>query len=147
MSRSGYSDDWDYEADQGTQNLYRATVDRSLSGKRGQAFLRSALDVLDAMPEKKLAASTWIDGCSMCTLGAVAKARGVEAKFATVDPEWDGGVYVAAKEFDISKPMAREIVYMNDEGGPYYGTETDEQRWQRMRNWIAQRIAQAKASP
>ena len=145
MSRSGYSDEWD--VDQGTLNLYRATVYRSLSGKRGQAFLRSTLDVLDAMPEKKLAASTWVDGCSMCTLGAVAKARGLEAKFATVGPGCDGGVYIAAEAFDISEPMTREIVYVNDEGGPYHSTETDEQRWQRMRNWVARMLTRAGVSP
>ena len=35
MSRSGYK-----ECEQGALNLYRANVDRTIAGKRGQTFLR-----------------------------------------------------------------------------------------------------------
>lgn len=50
MSRSGYVDDCE------NLELYRATVERSIKGKRGQAFLRELAAAMDAMPEKVLIA-------------------------------------------------------------------------------------------
>lgn len=44
MSRSGYVDDYEY------LELYRASVERAIRGKRGQAFLRELAKVLDSVP-------------------------------------------------------------------------------------------------
>jgi hypothetical protein len=82
MSRSGYSDD----DEDGTLGLYRANVDRTIKGKRGQEFLRELAAALDAMPEKLLICQELVteDG-DCCTLGVVCKQRGVDV--AKIDPE------------------------------------------------------------
>lgn len=132
MSRSGYSDDGDYD----TINLYRANVDRAFSGKRGQKFLRELLAALDALPEKKLIDYNLQRDGSFCALGAVVHARGMEMPAEPSDPEDDGG-YIArtlAHKLGIAEMMAQEIVYMNDE--VIWREETPEQRFVRMRKWI-----------
>ena len=48
MSRSGYSDDCE------NLGLWRGAVEKSIKGKRGQAFLKEMLVALDSLPEKKL---------------------------------------------------------------------------------------------
>jgi len=129
MSRSGYSEDWD---DQWATIRYRGAVESSIRGRRGQAFLKEMLAALDALPEKRLIADELQHGEAVCAIGAVGKARGVSME--KLDPE--DAERVAVK-FNIATALAREIVYMNDEGS--YG-ETPEQRFQRMRMWIANQI-------
>lgn len=78
MSRSGYSEDCE------NINLYRATVDRATNGKRGQAFLRELLSVLDVMPEKRLISDELVDHAGeFCALGVVGCARGMDLKPST----------------------------------------------------------------
>jgi hypothetical protein len=88
---------------------------------------------LDAMPEKALIANDLEneDG-DVCALGAAGKLRGVD--LSKLDPEEYEAVAAA---FNIAAPLAREIVYENDEGG---WRETSEQRWQRMHNWVSSQI-------
>jgi hypothetical protein len=52
MSRSGYTDGYDY--DNGSFAMYRGVVASALRGKRGQTFLRDLVEALDAMPERRL---------------------------------------------------------------------------------------------
>jgi hypothetical protein len=129
MSRSGYSDDYDYV------ELYRATVERALQGKRGQAFLRELAESLDAMPEKRLIAEELIDGNgNVCAIGAVCKSRGVDVSRINYEaPEQVG------KAVGIARCMAAEIEYMNDEWCDSE-RETPEQRWTRMRKWVQANI-------
>ncbi len=141
MSRSGYTDDYD---DYGRANLYRANVERALRGKRGQAFLREMLEALDAMPVKALIARDLVrrDG-GVCALGAVAVKRGLDV--ADLDPECPETV---AYTYGITEMVAREIVFWNDEDGWRWegGTrrlETDQERWQRMRRWVASHLDHA----
>jgi hypothetical protein len=107
MSRSGYSDD---DSD-GRLALWRGAVASSIRGKRGQRLLRELAEALDAMPVKELVSGELEDADGEhCALGVVGQRRGVALK--TVDPDdWDA----VAKMFDIASPLAREIVYMNDE--------------------------------
>lgn len=130
MSRSGYTDD----LDQGTLNLYRGLVTRTIRSKRGQAFLRELAVAMDAMPEKALIVSELIDSRGQCcTIGVVCKSRGVDVVGIDVDePEQ------VAKAVGIAKQMAAEIEYENDEG--CWGKETPEERWQRMRRWVEKHI-------
>lgn len=133
MSRSGYSEDCD---DQASLNLYRGTVERAIAGKRGQKFLTELADVLDAMPEKKLISDELIaaDG-QCCTIGAFCKARGIEVS--NIDyyaPEEVG------KAVGISRSMAAEIEYENDERGQ---GESPEDRWIRMKNWVSSNLAKS----
>ncbi len=124
MSRSGYSDDGDHV------QLWRAAVDRATFGKRGQAFMRRLRDALDAMPTKRLIADAIKNEAGeVCVLGAV-------------DPNVDEyDAESLAEHFGIARALAAEIVYMNDE---YFnwsiGAESPEQRWARMRAWVAQQI-------
>lgn len=128
MSRSGYSDEGDFDH---WQNIrWRGAVTSAFKGKRGQAFLREMLAALDALPEKKLISHDLIqaDGC-VCALGAVGKARGLD--MSRIDPEDHDGV---SGKFGVAHAMACEIMFYNDEGT--YRTETSEERFVRMRRWI-----------
>ena len=135
MSRSGYSEDnygnW-------RSICWRGAVESALRGKRGQAFLRELADAMDAMPKKQLVTGVLESDGEVCTLGVIAKARGVQAK----NPEF---MDEAAELLDIAGAMAREIVHENDDAGEYancnpqtgrYEPETPEQLWVRMRKWV-----------
>lgn len=135
MSRSGYCDD----IEQWELIQWRGAVSSALRGKRGQEFLRELLAGLDAMPEKRLIANDLIREGEVCTLGVIGQTRGVD--ISTLDPEDSDHV---AKVFDIAPAMAKEIVFMNDEFP--VRTETPEQRWLRMRAWVAAQIREEEAA-
>jgi len=128
MSRSGYSDDCE------GINLWRGTVERSLKGKRGQAFLIELAAAMDAMLHKRLIKAELIDAeGECCTIGVVCKTRAIDVAQVDVTCRETVGSLVG-----ISPAMAAEIEYMNDEDGPW--KETSEERWLRMRAWVAEQI-------
>ncbi len=131
MSRSGYDD---YADDPLEIGRWRAQVASTIRGKRGQAFLKELLQALDDMPEKKLIRESLIDdsGC-VCTLKAIGLKRGL--KLDEIDPDDPETV---ASRFHITYQLAAEIAYLNDEGA--WNGETPEQRWERMRGWVARKI-------
>lgn len=130
MSRSGYVDG----SDCSNLNLYRASVDRAMYGKRGQEFLRELAAAMDAMPEKRLIPSELIASTGeVCAIGSVCKARGLNVTDVDVYDPTEVGQLVG-----IARSMAAEIEYENDERGRH--DETPEQRWTRMRNWVASEI-------
>ena len=131
MSRSGYVDDCE---DPLVLGRWRAQVRSAMRGKRGQAFLRELADAMDAMPEKILIANELIneDG-DCCAIGVVCKARGIDvSKIDHEDPKHVGNAV------GIARQLAAEIEYENDEG--WYGSETPEARWVRMRKLIEEWI-------
>jgi len=132
MSRSGYSNDWGYDDDNYCY-LYRATVDRSLAGKRGQRFLKELAAALDAMPEKKLIADELINAeGECCAIGVVCKTRNIDVtKIDEYDAEEVG------KLVGISRSMAAEIEFENDE---HVRNENPEDRWIRMRKWVGEQL-------
>ena len=131
MSRSNYSDGCD---DRWALIRWRGQVASAIRGKRGQQLLRELVAGLDAMPEKRLIADE-LEVCGQfCALGVVGKARGIDLK--SIDPEASD---IVAKQFDIAEPLAREIVYVNDEGGWGYD-ETPEARWVRVRTWAVSKL-------
>jgi hypothetical protein len=136
MSRSGYTDDYCSENNYGY--LYRSIVNRSVSGKRGQAFLQELAREMDAMPEKKLIAGDLVTPAGeVCAIGVVCKARGLSTKGVDIeDPEAVG------KLVGISRSLAAEIEFMNDDDHGYFADRetTPEQRWSRMRAWVAKCI-------
>lgn len=137
MSRSNYSDDCD---DQWALIRWRGQVASAIKGKRGQKLLRELVEGLDAMPEKRLIADD-LEVCGQyCALGVVGKARGIDLK--SIDPEASD---IVAKQFDIAEPLAREIVYINDECGWGYD-ETPEARWARVRYWAVQQLREETES-
>lgn len=140
MSRSGYSDDYDFNL----LNLYRGTVHRAINGKRGQVFLKNMLKTLDQMPVKKLAAEVWIEQENACALGVVMQAAGHADKLEGLDPTDDYGAEIASKMLDIAPSLARELVFINDDGNYMkIEPETDENRWTRVRHWVQENIKTA----
>ncbi len=120
MSRSGYSDDCDNIA------LYRQAVHRATTGYRGQAFLRTLRDALDAMPVKRLITDAIKDESGdVCAFGAL------DSTITAYDRD------DLAQHFKIAPALAADIVYNNDEIG---WRETPEERWVRMRAWVDQQI-------
>lgn len=115
MSRSGYSDDWDFDW-------------WSHIRWRGQAFLREMIEALDAMPEKRLIANNLEHAGNVCAIGSVGVKRGVD--MSEIDPEDYNRV---AAVFGIARQLVQEIEFMNDEG---VYCLTDEERWQKMRAWV-----------
>lgn len=132
MSRSNYTDDCD---DQWALIRWRGAVNSAIKGRKGQKLLSDTLKALDAMPEKRLIANVLVtEGGEYCTLGVLGAARGLD--LTELDPDDSDRV---AEAFGIADALAREIVYINDEGGPW-GGETPEQRWSRVRSWVAGHI-------
>jgi hypothetical protein len=98
------------------------------------------LEALDAMPEKKLCVdSLQAPTGEFCTLGALGAARGIDMTH--LDPEDHKSV---ANVFGIANAMTCEIVFMNDEADEHCN-ETQEQRWSRMRKWVASKIIHQQA--
>lgn len=142
MGRSGYSDD----LEQWSLIRWRGQVASAIRGARGQAFLRDLLAALDAMPEKRLIDQDLErpDG-SVCALGCIGKARGVPLPAIDHDEiEYGDPDYIEnlrhglAKSFGIAHQLVAEIEFMNDEASIL--DETPEQRWTRMRAWVAAQI-------
>lgn len=138
MSRSGYSDDY------GCENLreltmWRGAVASAIGGKRGQAFLREMLSCLDHLPNQgRLIADDLIRQGSrvyadVCAIGSVGVTRGLH--MLDLDPS-DRDQVAAA--FGIAPALVAEIEYINDEGS--YWTETPEQRFARVRDWVEAQI-------
>jgi hypothetical protein len=121
VSRSGYSDDCE------NLGLYRASVDRAVRGKRGQAFIRKMLAAFDALPDKRLAADTLVTGENVCAMGAVALAQGIDVSKINAHKRREVG-----RVFNIAPSMAAEIAYENDEGD---SGESPEERFVRMHEW------------
>jgi hypothetical protein len=141
MSRAGYSDDYDDSSYPAA--MWRGAVLSAIRGKRGQSFLLELLAALDALPEKKLAANSFTRGGEICALGSVAMRRGLDvSEFEPHPDEWGSEDEVdsdaLSKKFGIAAALAREIMYENDEGS--LNDETPEQRWIRVRAWVASQI-------
>lgn len=134
MSRSGYSDDcWGWDLIQ-----WRGRVTSALRGKRGQDFLQEMLEAMAALPERKLISEELeTQEGAVCAIGAVGKARGIDMSGLNVEDR-----AAVAKAFGIAEALAAEIVYMNDESGPWNGSETPEARFERMRRWIENELYQ-----
>jgi hypothetical protein len=133
MSRHQYSDDsapWDLIC-------WRGQVASAIRGQRGQRLIREMRDALLAMPEKILIAEELVDeDGAVCGLGAVGLLRGIDMR--GIDPEDEA----IARAFDIAAPLAREIMYENDN----YLSEQPEQRHARMLRWAEKHIISKDAA-
>lgn len=127
MSRSGYSDYCEH------LELWRSNVERTIGGKKGQAFLLELIQALDAMPEKKLIRGSLVEETGeVCAIGALGVKRGVDMK--RLDPDMPDEVGAA---FGISSMLAQEVVYENDDRRE---SQTPEERWVRMRAWATENL-------
>ena len=135
MSRSNYSHEWTNE-----MNLYRATVDRSINGKRGQAFLKRLIKALEAMPTKELHADIFAkpDG-ACCAMGAVALYEGHDIE-KDYDPNVQDDSNYAYEKLNISQSMAAEIAFVNDYEGYFKENERPAIKWKRMYAWAKDRL-------
>jgi hypothetical protein len=113
MSRSGYTDDID---DVWAWIRYRGRVSSALRGERGQRFLRDLIRALEAMPVRELIPNTLEASGQYCALGAVARSRGLNPGL--MDTEDHDQL---AQVFNVASVLAREVMYVNDDGA-----ETDE---------------------
>ena len=130
MSRSGYCDD----LEPWSLIRWRGAVASAIRGKRGQAFLSELAAALDAMPEKELIANEFNAEGQFCALGVIGAARGIDPN--VLDPDdYDSAV----RAFGIPRALACEIMYENDS----WTRESNEDRWQRMRKWVADKIKRA----
>jgi hypothetical protein len=127
MSRSGYDDccdGWDLIR-------WRGAVKSAIRGQRGQAMLKELAVALDAMPEKKLIANDLESPQGVCAMGCLGKAKGLDMSHTDAyEP------HQVAKLFGIADALAQEISHINDE----WGRGTPEQRWQIVRDWVADSI-------
>jgi hypothetical protein len=83
------------------------------------------------MPQKKLIVQELEKDGEVCAIGSLGRARGIDmSKIDPEDPEQVAGA------FGIAPCLAQEVEYENDE----WCDKTDEQRWTRMRAWVAQNI-------
>ena len=133
MSRSGYTDDCE------NLEMWRGAVRRAIRGKRGQAFLREMLDAMDAMPVKRLISDQLADHGEVCAIGVVGAKRGID--MSKIDPDEPKQV---ADVFGIARALAAEIEYINDEAA--FKSETPEERWARVREWIVEQLPAATVS-
>ena len=110
-------------------------------------MLTDLLSALDAMPEKSLIVHELeTEDGEVCALGALGKARGIDMR--KLDPDEPEEVAAA---FGIAPQLAQEIVYINDErldrvwdeAAKRYVNITPDQRWVRMRAWVARQIRPA----
>lgn len=135
MSRSGYSDnigEWDLIR-------WRGQVASAIRGARGQKLLRELLASLDAMPEKRLIVGDLRDADGEhCTLGVLGEVRGLPLE--TIDPE---DYEQVADAFGVAHQLVQEVVFENDEA--CFSRESPEERWKRMRAWVAARITASPA--
>lgn len=134
MSRANYNEDMD---DNWSLICWRGAVTSATHGKRGQQFLRDLLAAMDALPEPLLIANELQSGENVCTIGALGKARGID--MSKIDPEDSSTV---SGVFGIADALAREVVYMNDEGS--FNSETHADRFKRMRAWVVSQIKEPK---
>lgn len=135
MSRSGYSDDYD----QWSLIRYRGAVASATRGKRGQAFFTELLAALEAMPDKRLISQEIVAPYGeVCALGALGRARALD--MSGLDPE---DAETVAGTFGIADALAREVVFMNDEG--FWGV-TPEQRYEKMLGWVKSCLGKQGAS-
>lgn len=133
MGRSGYQDDWDGD---GRPELYRNAVKRAIEGKRGQVFFKKLAEAMDAMPVKALIAGELVnEKGECCTMGVLCKTRGLDiSQIDYEDPDQVGNL------LNIAPSLAAEIAYLNDDDFREYKNESPEQRWQRMRKWVSDKL-------
>lgn len=135
MSRSGYYNFCDEIDLNILHKNWRGAVLSAIRGRRGQHFLRELLKTLDNLPEKRLIAGDFQnpDG-QVCTLGAYARYKNIDISH--LDPEDYQHHEELSNEFNIAEALVQEIEHLNDE----YHYSSPEDRWQRMRSWVARQL-------
>ena len=135
MSRSGYDDGCD---NMWAHIRWRGQVASATRGKRGQKMFVEMKAALEAMPVKSLVAENLeLPDGSVCALGALGKARGIDMTTLEADDSEQMG-----KAFDIAHQLAAEVAFMNDERFWY---ATNAERWVRVHKWVCEQIRPDRA--
>ncbi len=156
MSR--FSDDSGDEEFNNEWAMFWANVERSFNGRKGTALLRRFVEVLEAMPARRLIHGAVHRGVDVCAVGALVAAEkckregidwaaAVEAlpAFDSENDDYSAAHDTAdlAKSFGMPRLAAYRIEYENDE--PETGYEptsvTPEDRWERMHSWAIRELA------
>jgi hypothetical protein len=137
MSRHGYTDgEVDDNESRARWIAWRGVIASATRGKRGQRFFRELLAALDAMPEKRLVEGELEADGENCAIGVLGKAKGLDLDAVDTYDEQQLG-----ELFDIASQLSQEVMYVNDDDvGRRRNSETPEQRWQRVRDWVAGQI-------
>lgn len=120
----------------------------SLRGRKGRAFLEELLAALDALPEPRLIEGRFASSeDQVCALGAVARARGLDVSSLEFDPNTADAEECeaecaegAAVLFGISRALAAEVMYVNDESWD----STPDKRFQLVRGWAERELRSAE---
>lgn len=136
MSRSGYTD-WGPEtkSEQWAYICYRGAVKSAIKGKHGQEFIKEVIAALDSLDVKKLISYELEENGQYCTLGAVGKSRGLNMSDVDID-DYDA----IANLFGIPVSLAREIMFMNDEGVYIKSFDDETGRFRSMRQWLVDQL-------
>jgi hypothetical protein len=130
MSRSGYSEDCE------NVQLWRGAVKRAVRGKRGQKFLSDLATAMDAMPQKRLIAHDLRDGNGeFCAMGVALNKLGIDPEPIDIY-DYD----TIADHVDVAHCLVQEIEFINDGEYGRHSRETPEQRWSRVRDWVARML-------
>lgn len=116
--------------------MWRGAVKRAIQGKRGQAFLAEMLAALDALPQKRLIEERLIEGGEVCAIGSVGLKRGLDMSGLDVENHDQ-----LAKAFGIAPALVQEIEFINDDDFRCSSQESPEQRFARVRAWVARHLA------
>lgn len=138
MSRIEY-----YDCDNPAALLWDCTLQRAVSGKRGQTFLKELEAALVTLPSKRLIANDLCDSLGdVCAVGALIQKRAFAAgatleqfieenKYGDSDPE------VLKTRLGAAFTLVWSVVEANDES--CYEC-TPEERYQKMLGWVRERI-------
>jgi hypothetical protein len=118
---------------------YRGAVKSSISGRRGQEFLKELLKTIETLPKKELAVGAFLDsdGCA-CALGALALKRGH-------NPDELAGCHYMEPErlavfFGVATALVREIMFENDAALELFADRDRRRTWLRIHNWLNRNI-------
>ncbi len=134
MGRSGYSEDCDgWEL-----IMWRGAVASAIRGRRGQSFLRTLIQALDALPDKRLIADDLVNDGEVCAIGSVGVLHGLD--MSKLDPENHEQL---ADTFDIAPALVQEIEFVNDDD---YGwpKPSPEKRFEYVRKWAEKNLIAAE---
>jgi hypothetical protein len=138
MSRSGYSEDYDYDSGGAPPEFYWQALDNAMRGKRGQALLRDIAAGMDAMEHKVLVKGFLRDGGAFCMVGVATNVRNVNLEDIPDGElfEQDAGYWITklARRLNVAQCVIASLIWQNDEfGAP---NESPAGRWRRIRSWI-----------
>ena len=145
MSRSGYVECYGEDAQERWQMIrWRGAVQSAINGKRGQAFLKLALSVLQSMDKKELCANSFASDGQFCLLGVVANHQGVDVSdlFEFYCEYRDNGDHAIelAEQLNIAPALALEIAFKNDD--EQIGSDAD--RFRVIYSWIESNLNEHK---